>query len=137
MDAQTLLVNIDVPDLDAATRFYTEAFALRVGRRFAEPWIELLGGSAAIYLLQKKPGSATAAGAPGRAYARHWTPVHLDFVVPDIDAALERALKAGAKLEQPAEDVPYGKLALLSDPWGHGFCLLEFNARGYDAVPTR
>lgn len=134
---QTLLVNIDVPDLDAATRFYTEAFALRVGRRFAEPWIELVGGSAAIYLLEKKPGTATAPGAPERSYARHWTPVHMDFVVPEIDAALARALAAGAKLEQAPQDVPYGKLALLSDPWGHGLCLIEFNAAGYDAVPTR
>lgn len=133
--AQPFLVNIDVDDLEAATRFYTQAFALRVGRRFAEPWVELVGGSAHVYLLEKKPATQPAPGAAQRSYARHWTPVHFDFVVPEMSAAIERALAAGAKLEKPAEDVPYGKLALLSDPWGHGFCLIEFNAAGYDAVP--
>jgi predicted enzyme related to lactoylglutathione lyase len=135
--AQSFLVNIDVPDLEAGTRFYTQAFALRVGRRFAEPWVELVGGNAAIYLLEKKPGSTPAPSTLERSYERHWTPVHFDFVVPEIDTAVQRALAAGAKLEQPSADVPYGKLALLSDPFGHGFCLLEFNAQGYDAVPTR
>jgi predicted enzyme related to lactoylglutathione lyase len=134
--AQGFLVNIDVPDLQAAERFYTRAFALRVGRRFAEPWLELLGGNAPIYLLEKKPGSASSQGAPVRTYGRHWTPVHFDFLVPEIDTAVQRALEAGAKLESPAEHVPYGKLALLSDPFGHGFCLIELNAQGYDAVPS-
>ena len=23
---------------------------------------------------------------------------------------------------------------MLADPFGHGFCLVEFNARGYDAL---
>lgn len=132
--AQGLLVNIDVPDLQSGERFYTRAFALRVGRRFAEPWLELIGGNAPIYLLEKKGGSASSSGAPARTYTRHWTPVHFDFLVPEISTAVQRALDAGAQLESPAEDTPYGKLAVLSDPFGHGFCLIEMNAQGYDAL---
>ncbi|HEY6880501.1 MAG TPA: VOC family protein [Polyangiales bacterium] len=135
--AQNFLVNIDVPDLEAATRFYTQAFALRVGRRFAEPWVELIGGNAPIYLLETKPGSEAAPHASRRTYERHWTPVHLDFVVPEIDTAVQSALDAGAKLESAPVELPYGKLAVLSDPFGHGFCLIEFNGQGYDALPTR
>ena len=30
----------------------------------------------------------------------------------------------------------YGKLAMFADPFGHGFCLIEFNAEGYDAIAT-
>ena len=32
--AMTLLLNIDVPDVETALRFYTTAFDLKVGRRF-------------------------------------------------------------------------------------------------------
>ena len=31
-------------------------------------------------------------------------------------------------------DAPYGRLAMFADPFGHGFCLIEFSAQGYDAI---
>jgi catechol 2,3-dioxygenase-like lactoylglutathione lyase family enzyme len=130
----SLLVNIDVDDLEKATRFYCEGLGLKVGRRF-DGWLELVGASAPIYLLPKAAGTPISPlDGQKRAYARHWTPVHLDFVVTDIGAALARALAAGAKLERDATTHAYGKLALLADPFGHGFCLIEFSARGYDAI---
>lgn len=130
-----LLINIDVPNINAATRFYTQAFDLQVGRRLGEDAIELLGADAPIYLLQKAPGTkAGSQGAAHRDYARHWTPVHLDLVVEDIDAALARALAAGAQQESPVRISSWGKLALLADPFGHGFCLVQFVGRGYDAI---
>jgi predicted enzyme related to lactoylglutathione lyase len=129
-----LLVNIDVDDLERAERFYCEGLGLKIGRRF-EGWLELVGAAAPIYLLPKASGSAIApASRHTRDYARHWTPVHLDFVVDDIDAAIERAVKAGATLEQAASTHAYGLLALLADPFGNGFCLLEFRGRGYDEI---
>ena len=126
-----LLINIDVPDLPAAQALYTRAFGLTAGRRFGEGGVELLGAQAPIYLLQNAAGSTAAADAR-RDYIRHWTPVHLDIVVPDVDAAVQRALAAGAVLEQAAQTHPWGRLALLADPFGHGFCLLQFLGRGYD-----
>jgi predicted enzyme related to lactoylglutathione lyase len=69
-----------------------------------------------------------------RDYKRHWTPVHLDFVVRDIRAAVERALAAGATLEVNVKAHAYGELAMLADPWGNGFCLLQFTGRGYDEI---
>jgi catechol 2,3-dioxygenase-like lactoylglutathione lyase family enzyme len=129
-----LLVNIDVDDLDKGTRFYCDALGLRVGRRF-DGWTELVGGAAPIYLLPKAAGTPISPKANGkRDYARHWTPVHLDFVVSDIGAALKRALAAGATLERDITDHAYGKLALLADPFGNGFCLLQFTGRGYDEI---
>lgn len=133
MSAPGLLVNIDVPDLAAAEVFYCSALGLRVGRRF-EGWLELLGAPAPIYLLEKAAGTAAAPGVPARGYARHWTPVHLDFVVPSLDAAVARACAAGARLEAPATQRTWGSIAILADPFGNGFCLLEFSGRGYDAV---
>jgi predicted enzyme related to lactoylglutathione lyase len=135
--AATLLVNIDVDDLPRAEAFYKAAFDLTAGRRFGAGGVELLGSSAPIYLLAKPSGSLPApAISSGRDYARHWTPVHLDFVVEDIDAAIRQALAAGARLEAPVKDSVWGKLALMADPFGHGFCLVQFHNRGYDEIAT-
>jgi predicted enzyme related to lactoylglutathione lyase len=131
-----LLVNIDVDDLGRAEAFYVAAFGLRPGRRFGEGGVELLGAPCAIYLLAKAAGSSPAEGASPRDYGRHWTPVHLDFVVPDIEAAVARVEAAGARLEAPVRTQAWGRLALMADPFGHGFCLVEFLGRGYDEVAT-
>ena len=129
----TLLLNIDVPDVETGERFYTSAFGLTVGRRFGTGFVELLGWPATVYLLAKKAGTV-GAGGELRRYERHWTPVHADIVVDDVDGAVERAVGAGAKLEAPARDTAYGRIAMLADPFGHGFCLLQFNQKGYDAL---
>lgn len=129
----TFLLNIDVPDVERATAFYTAAFGLTVGRRFGTDFVELLGWPAPVYLLTK-PAGTLGAGGDRRRYERHWTPVHIDVVVDDVDAAIERALRAGAILEVPASDAPYGRIAMLADPFGHGFCLLAFSQKGYDAL---
>jgi predicted enzyme related to lactoylglutathione lyase len=132
-----LLVNIDVDDLDLAERFYTSAFELSVGRRFGSGAIELMGASSRIYLLAKAAGSQ-ATDVPGtvRSYDRHWTPVHVDIVVADLDVAVLKALNAGAVLERPVKSSAWGRLALMADPFGHGFCLVEFTGRGYDEIAT-
>ncbi|HKY52092.1 MAG TPA: VOC family protein [Candidatus Limnocylindria bacterium] len=132
-----LLVNLDVDDLDAAVRFYTTTFDLRVGRRFGSSGVELLGSSSPLYLLVKEEGTQAAVHAPHtRSYDRHWTPVHLDFVVPDIEAAVQRATQAGATLEAPVSTSRWGRLALMADPFGHGFCFVQFTGRGYDEIAT-
>ena len=130
-----LLVNIDVDDLDRAIAFYSQAFGLTAGRRFGAGGVEMLGLSAPIYLLVKPAGSVAASTASQRRdYARHWTPVHLDFVVADIRAAVARAEAAGAALEAPLKSRAWGHLALMADPFGNGFCLVEFLGRGYDEI---
>lgn len=132
-----MLVNIDVDDLERGVRVYTEALQLRVGRKLGASAVELLGAEAPIYLLAKRGGSPPFAGASAaRDYDRHWTPVHLDFIVEDLDAAVLRAESAGAKREGPISGQAWGRMALLVDPFGHGFCLLAFKGRGYDEIAT-
>jgi predicted enzyme related to lactoylglutathione lyase len=129
------IANIDVDDLEKAVRFYQAAFGLRVGRRFGASGVEMLGGPVPIYLLVKASGTAASSAAPQvRRYDRHWTPVHLDFVVEDIESAVQRALAAGARLEAAISTANWGKLALLADPFGHGFCFVQFLGRGYDEI---
>ena len=133
----TALINIDVDDLDRAVAFYAAAFGLDVGRRLGPSVVELLGAGSPIYLLEKEAGSvAGPATGERRRYTRHWTPVHLDFVVADVDAAVATAVTAGATLEVPPATHVWGKIAHLADPFGHGVCLVQFLGRGYDEIAT-
>ncbi|HET7544898.1 MAG TPA: VOC family protein [Polyangiaceae bacterium] len=129
---------IDVDDVERGIAFYTTALPLTVGRRLGRDWVELLGAMAPIDLLATAAGSAPSPRSIARRdFARHWTPVHLDFVVENVDAAVQRALAAGAVLEHPLRVDPYGRLARLADPFGHGLCLIEMNELGYDALLDR
>jgi predicted enzyme related to lactoylglutathione lyase len=131
-----LLVNIDVDDLEKAITFYRSAFDLRLGRRlFGGTVAEMIGASLNIYLLTKPSGSSASPHVSlPRDYRRHWTPVHLDFEVEEVEAAVQRALAAGAKLESAVQTLPWGRIAMMSDPFGHGFCILQFIGAGYDEV---
>jgi predicted enzyme related to lactoylglutathione lyase len=132
-----VLANIDVDDLQRGTEFYCSAFQLTVGRRFGESAVELLGGSVAIYLLHEQCGTtASPFSSQQRDYARHWTPVHLDFVVPSLETALARAQNAGARMEGEVRTHEWGRIAVMSDPFGHGFCLIQFLGRGYDEIAS-
>jgi predicted enzyme related to lactoylglutathione lyase len=130
-----LLVNIDVDDLAKAIAFYRQAADLRVGRRFGAFGVEMLGASSAIYLLVKAAGTRPTPHADDlRNYQRHWTPVHLDFVVDDVFAAVGRATAAGATIEGEIETHRWGRIARLADPFGHGICFIAFLGRGYDEI---
>ena len=126
-------VNIDVDDLERAIVFYTSGLGLTLSRRlFGGQVAELHGAAAPIHLLGKAEGSATAGSK--RSYARHWTPVHLDFCVDDLEAAVKRALDAGAVQEGALREDTWGRIATFSDPFGHGFCLMQLAPDGYDSV---
>ena len=131
-----LLINIDVPDLEAAVRFYASGLGLELRRTlFSHSVAELALGTSTIYLIEHPEGTEAAPGTRSlRTYGRHWTPVHLDITVEDLDTAVERAIAAGAARSGEETSHPYGRLAPMSDPFGHGFCLLEFSDLGYGAV---
>jgi uncharacterized glyoxalase superfamily protein PhnB len=132
----SLLTNIDVPDLEAAIDFYRRALGFRLGRRLFEGTVaEMFGASSPIYLLVKPAGSAASSAAPvSRNYRRHWTPVHLDIAVEDVEIAVREAQAAGATLEGEIQTYPWGRMGTMSDPFGHGFCFVQFLGRGYDEV---
>ncbi|HSV35382.1 MAG TPA: VOC family protein [Ramlibacter sp.] len=129
-------VCIDVDDLERGIVFYTRGLGLRLGRRLDDDWVELLGAGSAIDLLANAAGTAPLdpANPDRRTYSRHWTPVHLDFTVSDMEAAVSRLLDCGAKLERPIQEHRWGRMANMADPFGHGFDLLEFKGRGYDEL---
>ncbi|MGE5596048.1 MAG: VOC family protein [Hyphomicrobiales bacterium] len=51
--------------------------------------------------------------------------VSLSISVPDVDAAFQRAIEAGAKVERPLKDEPYGRAGWLIDPFGHRWNLIR------------
>ncbi len=136
----SVIVNIDVPDLTAGRAFYEGGLGFGFVRLlFGGAVAELRAQGTGIYLIEQTAGSVALTGANEgaairRDYGDHWTPVHLDVVVEDLDQALRRALAAGAVQCGEVAVRDWGKLAPLRDPFGHGVCLLQFLGAGYDQV---
>lgn len=126
------LINIDVPDLSEAINFYCKAFEFELNRILDDDVAELIGSDSTIYLLQKEAGSTCCSHtSDARSYERHWTPVHLDFVVRDLVGSTQRVLAAGAAQESECVDWRGSKCVSFADPFGHGFCLIEFEGESY------
>jgi predicted enzyme related to lactoylglutathione lyase len=122
----TISVSIDVPDLAEGVAFYCAAFGFSKKSEPVRGVAVLHGLNVELCLLEKPAGSKPSPDTTDRRrFARHWTPVHLDFHVDDLHAALERVEALGAKREQVFEHAGHGSAAFCCDPFGHGFCLLE------------
>ena len=119
-------VSVDVPSLEEGLRFYGAAFGFT---KTSEPYpgvAVVQSGDAQLLLLAKSTGSAPCPHTDEtRHYDRHWTPVHIDFHVDEFRATLAKALAAGAKQERLFEIPGRPAVAFCSDPFGHGFCLIE------------
>ena len=122
----SISVSVDVPSLEQGMRFYGEAFGfVKASEPF--PGVAVIrADNAEVLLLVKESGSTPCPQADEkRRYVRHWTPVHLDFHVDDFRDSLTKVLAAGAKQEQLFESPGRPSVAFCSDPFGHGFCLIE------------
>ncbi|MEX0964656.1 MAG: VOC family protein [Pseudohongiellaceae bacterium] len=121
----TISVYIDVPDLIEAEAFYTEALGCKKLRDQGATTVVLSVENSDIYLLEKKPGSeALKASSAARDYARHWTPVHLDFICDNVDELASRVVKLGGSHEG-GESGDCGSIAYCADPFRNGFCLIN------------
>lgn len=122
----TISISVDVPSLAEGVAFYCTAFGL-CKKSDPVPGVAVLHGlNVELCLLERPPGSKPSPNTVDRRkFERHWTPVHLDFHVDDLHAALQRVEALGAKREQVFEHPGHGSAAFCSDPFGHGFCLLE------------
>ncbi len=80
--------------------------------RIGHAELELGGGL--VMVSDEHPEIGVAAPARGRGVA-----VTLHLEVADVDAAARRAVAAGAHLDRPPADNPYGRNAVVIDPFGH------------------
>lgn len=84
---------------------------------------ELEVSGALLYVSDEFPELQLRAPAPGGDIS-----VSLQAYVPDVDALTERAVRVGAVLERPPSDQPYGRSAVIRDPFGHRWMLTMTNA---------
>ena len=113
---------LSVKDASRAIKFYQRAFGAREVIQVRQPdgkvgHAELRIGDAPIMLADEFPEinfrSPESIGG---------TPVNILIYVNDVDALVDQATAAGAKLLRPVEDQPYGsRVGVLEDPFGHSW----------------
>jgi catechol 2,3-dioxygenase-like lactoylglutathione lyase family enzyme len=121
-----LEICIDVDDVDRAVEFYARGLGLAVAEHQRD-WAQLRLGEQVFWIMKIAAGPS---GPVTRDYRRHWTPVHLDFLVDDVDEAVARALAAGGRLDreisrQREPGNTRADVANLSDPAGNGVDLVR------------
>lgn len=105
-------------DLSRARDFYARVFGLEP-RRMDAPGIDywtlhkgeaVIGG--AMQMTRQFPPEVPS----------HWNTY---FAVADADEAIRKVSALGGKVLQPPFDTPYGRMALVADPWGAQFCVIK------------
>ena len=120
----SLTPHIVCRDAPAAMDFYIRAFGARDGGRLAGPDGKLMHGmlwigDSALMLVDENPkwGMSSPQLLKG-------TPVVLHLYVEKVDAALTRAVEAGATLTMPAADMFWGdRYGQVRDPFGHAWSI--------------
>ena len=113
-----------VADARHALDWYVDAFGARLrGEPIVMPdgrigHAELDLGGALVMLADEFPDIGHTAPQAGAGSA---VTIHLETA--DIDVLVDRAVEAGAELARPPEDSPYGRNAVVVDPFGHRWLL--------------
>jgi PhnB protein len=127
---QGIVPHLVVADASAALQFYAKALGatetMRVpaedGRRLLHAELQING--ARIFLRDHFPefGAGEICSRQGPPTELGGTPVTLHLEVPDCDAAVERAVAAGASVTMPPEDAFWGaRYGQVVDPFGHAW----------------
>ncbi|MFG2095292.1 VOC family protein [Streptomyces sp. NPDC048612] len=108
----TLIRNdLTSPDPEPARSFYADVFAFTLDGNDDLPGVD--------FTFLRRPDGHEIGGIIGDATARasRWQTL---FEVADTDELVARAVAAGGAAEAP-EDTPYGRMAVLTDPFGTAF----------------
>jgi predicted enzyme related to lactoylglutathione lyase len=101
-------VRLYVPDLDAGLAFYRDQLGHQVIWRMEhQVGLRMPGSDAEIVLQNEEQGQ------------------EIDFKVHSADAAAARIQEAGGKIVVPPFDIQIGRCAVVQDPWGNPFVLLD------------
>jgi predicted enzyme related to lactoylglutathione lyase len=120
MAEPSLIPYIAVHDARAALDWYVDALgASVVGEPIVMPdgrvgHAELAIAGSTMYLSDDHP-EIDVIGPVGRG----GTTVALHLTVPQVDVAVDAAVRLGATLERPPADSPYGRTGTIRDPFGH------------------
>ncbi|WP_424814626.1 VOC family protein [Roseococcus sp. YIM B11640] len=138
----TLSPYLVVKDAEGALEFYRKGLGAEELYRLREKGSDRIGHAemtihGALFMLSSEFPEMGALGPQGM------PPIRLHLMVPDVDAALERAVEAGATVIRPPTDEFYGhRQASFTDPFGYIWMLSkEFEKvspeemqRRYDAM---
>jgi predicted enzyme related to lactoylglutathione lyase len=109
-------------DYDATVEFYRSVFDWEtqvVSDTSAYPYTMLVQGDEGL------AGIVDATTIPDHRDAAHWS---VYFGTAETDATLSRTVELGGRIIAPAEDTPYGRLAVANDPTGASFRLMQSHA---------
>jgi uncharacterized glyoxalase superfamily protein PhnB len=118
-----LIPYLAVRDARAAMAWYADALGAQVvGDTYVMDddrigHAELNVAGATVYLADEYPEMGLTGPGDGQ------VSVSLHLTVPDVDAAVDRAVQTGATLSRPVYDAPYGRTAVIIDPYGHRWML--------------
>ena len=123
---QTLQAHMTVHDAKAAIDFYVKAFGAVEQFRLVEPsgrvgHAEVKIGDSLLMINDEYPdfGARCPAAIGG-------SPVAFRIEVADADAAVERAIKAGATAVRPVQDEFYGdRMGMVACPFGYRWSLAQ------------
>lgn len=118
-------LSIDVPNLEAGLRFYGNVFGFREKARPFPTMAILDANNVTVCMHEKATGTKSSPGGSDvRRYERHWTPVHVDVHVEDLDAVLEKVRAERGLVETEFRTQGPMPVAFCSDPFGNGFCVI-------------
>jgi uncharacterized glyoxalase superfamily protein PhnB len=125
----TLTPHMTVRDAQRAIEFYKQAFGAteRGAMKRADGKVmhaELMIGDSILMVADEFPeyGSMSPLSTGGTSMVLH-------IYVEDVDAAFDRAVKAGAKVEMPVSDMFWGdRYGKLADPFGHKWSIATHQA---------
>jgi len=116
----TVTPHLILRDTARALEFYKQAFGAKELSRMTGPdgsvaHAEMRIGDSIVMLGDEMPSmGATAPQTVGG------SPVHISLMVPNVDALFDRAVKAGATVQMPLQDMFWGdRYGKLLDPFGH------------------
>jgi uncharacterized glyoxalase superfamily protein PhnB len=116
----TVTPHLVVAGASKAIEFYKKAFGAEEMMRLEGPdgsmWhATILIGGSPVMLVDEFPGMGSLSP-----IALKGTPVTIHLNVPDADAAIKRAAKAGATVKMPVTDMFWGdRYGVVEDPFGH------------------
>lgn len=113
------LVALDCPDPEALAAFYAAVLGGEV-KNDDEDWYDLYAPGGHRIAFQRAPGHTPPEWPRGD---RNSQQLHLDFHVPDMDAAEEQVLSLGATPLDLDDRGGERGFRVYADPAGHPFCL--------------
>jgi predicted enzyme related to lactoylglutathione lyase len=114
-------VSLQVSDLEASRRFYTDVMRFQPSPQSPPDACVFATQSGALFIVRKPFLDLTATRQLG------WG-ISLWFAIPELDAFLER-LEGKATLIRGVQPTPFGNTAILADPDSYWLTLQENNPR--------